>query len=152
MAEETPPSVFRTPVWSIQLTPAWHAEERGDHVALLNDTGDSQLLITAYGVSHTQLTARQWIEFAASVHPPKGRPLVEVRCGDFTGYHTEFAVFDSPVPPVGQDRWLRSWMLESNGVPLDVTYTCPLSDAGRDNEAIASMLDTLRFTGPANLA
>ena len=142
---EPPPVLWSTPAWSIHAAPGWRPEDRGDHVALLSSAPDTQLLITNHGVRETGLTARQWVDFAASVHPPKGRPLVEVVCGDFTGYRTEFAILDSPVPPVGQDRWLRGWMLERDGVPLDVTYTCPLACAGRDDDAVASMLGTLRL-------
>lgn len=144
--------LLHRPPWRIQLAPGWRAEDCGDHVALLNDAADSQLRLTTFNPAKIRMTARQWIEFAASVHRPKGRPVVEVRCGDFTGYRTEFAVLDSPSPPVGHDRWLRGWMLECDGVPLDVTYTCPLWYAGRDDAEVATMLETLRLTGAGERA
>jgi hypothetical protein len=146
MADEPSPVVHSTPAWSIQIAPGWRAEDRGDHVAVLSSAADTLLRLTTFDPVKSRMTARQWVEAAARVHLPRGRPVVDVACGNFSGYRTEFAIHDSLIPPVGQDLWLRGWMLERDGVPLDVTYTCPLACAGRDDEAVASMLDTLRCT------
>ena len=80
----------------------------------------------------------------ARVHPPKDRTVTEVRCGDFRGLRTEFPVMDSHAPPRLEDRWIRGWTLECDGRPLDITYRCPLWCAGRHDQEVVSMIDTLR--------
>jgi hypothetical protein len=59
-----------------------------------------------------------------------------VSCGDFTGYLTRFAP--------GDGRWLTGWVLHAGPTPLDVTYACPLEDAGRDDTVVDAMLGSLR--------
>ncbi|HYH82729.1 MAG TPA: hypothetical protein VEX86_23250 [Longimicrobium sp.] len=138
---------------SIRLAPGWRAEERGDQLALLNGDPGALLLVVTFSLARTNLSARAWVRMAANVHPPKGRPLVPVSCGDFGGYRTEFASPDGFTagwaPETGGDgRWLRGWLLECNGVPLSVAYTCPLAVAGRDDEQVSAMLDSLRIRRP----
>jgi hypothetical protein len=137
---------FRTPVWSLELAPEWRAEDRGDHVAVLNDDPDTMLRLTTFELTHG-LTAAKWIEMVGRFHPPRGRPVKEVRCGGFRGIRTEFAVMDPGAPPTRDDRWLRAWTLECGGTPLDITYTCPLWCAGRDDADVRGMLASLR-AGP----
>jgi hypothetical protein len=83
------------------------------------------------------MDAATWVEMAAEVHRPRGRPVESVRCGEFAGYRTEFAP--------GDGRWLRGWMLRAGLIPLDVTYTCAEADRNRDDPAVDAMLDTLRI-------
>lgn len=134
---------FDTPVWSLELAPGWRAEDRGDHFAVLNDDPDAMLRLTTFELTH-RLTAAKWIEMVGRGHPPKGRTVKEVRCGDFAGIRTEFAVMDPGAPPRRDDRWLRAWTLECDGTPLDITYTCPLWCAGRDDADVRVMLASLR--------
>ena len=129
---------------SIVLAPGWTAEEvpeaDGEHpyLAIRPRTRDARLRLTTFEPASTGIDAAAWVELAASVHPPKGRPLVPVRCGDFSGYLTQFET--------GDGRWLRGWVLHAGPIPLDATYPCALSDAGRDDAAVGAMLATLHLT------
>src|SRR5215218_755495 len=128
---------FQTPVWSLELAPGWRAEDCGDHVVILSDEPDTSLRLTSFDLPK-KLTAAMWVEMVASTNRPMGRPVTEVKCGDFHGVRTEFSVMDSSVPPARDDEWLRGWALEYEGTPLDVTYRCPLWCAGRyDQDVIA---------------
>jgi hypothetical protein len=140
-----PPAALPAPYWTMRLADGWRAEQRGDHVAVLNAHPGTLLRLTTFDPAASGMTARQWVEMAARVHPPQGRPLAEVRCGDFSGFRTEFGWLGGSAPSGDEDGWLRGWMLECDGLPLDVTYTCPLSAAGRDDADLRAMLETLRL-------
>ena len=128
---------------SIQFAPGWTAEVRlgaeGDdpYLAVVPPTADALLRLTTFDGSRASMDAAAWVDFAAEVHRPRGRPVVPVCCGDFAGYRTPFAPDD--------ERWLRGWMLHADGIPLDVTYTCGEADAGRDDPVVEAMLDSLRL-------
>lgn len=131
-----------TAVWSIELAPGWRFKDHGDHVVIESDEPDSALWLTTIELPEG-MTAEAWVARVATAERPKGR-VAEVRCGDFMGIRTEFAVMDPNVPPRRDDRWVRVWTLACDGTPLDVTYRCPLWYAGRHDQTVVAMLDTLR--------
>lgn len=137
---------FQTPLWSLELAPGWRAEDRGDHCAVLNGDPHTALRLATFQPAGG-LTAVTWVKMVARVHSPRGRMVTEVRCGDFRGVRTEFAVMATPALPLAFDRWQIAWALECEGRPLDVGYTCPLWQAVRDDADVRAMLDSLR-AGP----
>src|SRR5687768_3871054 len=94
---------------SIDVPSGWTAEvvpADGDDypfVAIWPPARDARLRLTTFDPQSTRIEAAHWVELAAMVHRPRGRPIVPVSCGDFAGFQTEFACDDG--------RWLRGWML-----------------------------------------
>ena len=134
---------IHTPVWSMELPTGWKAEDHGDHLVIETDEPGSTLRLITIELPHG-MTAAGWVERVAKAQLPKGRRVVEVGCGDFRGIRTEFAMMDPTVPPRSDDRWVRVWSLACEGTPLDITYRCPLWCAGRQDQQVVAMLDTLR--------
>src|SRR5215213_6899222 len=128
---------------SIVLAAGWTAEEDPDvddgnpFVAVRPPARDARLRLTPFDPQTAGITAADWLELAASIHRRRGRPVVPVSCGDFSGYLTE--------SDTGDDRWVRGWVLRAGSVPLDVTYSCAVSEAGRDDAEVGEMLATLRL-------
>ena len=150
MSEEQAPTVFSTAQWSIVPASGWRVDPLEDGcMMVLGADPTTRVRIGTFDPPAAGMTARHWVELAALVHPPKGRPLDRVQCGDFSGYRTEMTV--SPAFTDGwlprdapEDYRLRGWMLESHGIPLDVSHSCPLSVGGRDDATVDAMLDSLR--------
>ncbi len=147
-----PPANIR---WWLALAPHWSAEERrevsggetSDYVAIVPPGGDALLRLTTFDPVESKLSARKWLSLVALANRAKGRSVVKVQCGDFTGFATHFAA---------AGRSIRGWALCAGTVPLDVTYCCNSKDAGRDDDIVDAMLSTLSFRGsmplPANRA
>ncbi|HEU4560503.1 MAG TPA: hypothetical protein VFS20_21815 [Longimicrobium sp.] len=134
---------IHTAVWSMDLALGWHVQDHGDHVVIEPEEPDSTLRLTSIELPG-EMTAATWVERVANAQLPKGRRVVEAGCGDFRGIRTEFAMMDPNVPPRSDDRWVRVWSLACDGTPLDITYRCPLRYAGRQDQQVVAMLDTLR--------
>ena len=135
--------MFESLPCTLSIAPGWHAEERDDpdtgpYVAVAPDgAGGVFFRLSGVDLVPSGLDAAAWVELAGSVHPPKGRPLQHVTCGEFTGLQTQFAV--------GNRRWLRGWLLRAGSLALDVTYSCPIERAGQDDAVVDAMLSTLRL-------
>ena len=82
------------------------------------------------------MSAGDWVEFAAHTNRLKARSVIAVRYGDFAGYRVEFAALGV---------WQRGWVLRAGGFPLDVSYSCPQAQTGRDDAAVDAMLASLRL-------
>ena len=58
--------------------------------------------------------------------------------GPLAGYEVQF---------VGNTIWVRGWVLESNGIPLDITYRSDVSLRGRDDaEDVCRIVVDPRFS------
>lgn len=143
--------------WSLELAPGWAAEEcveysrdeRLPYVVVRPRGGDAELRLTTFDSRH--IGAAEWVRTCAEIDGRKNRPVVPVRFGVFSGCATEFAsigVFmGGPAECPAGDLWVRGWALHAGPFPLDVTYRCPLSLAGRDDVAVEAMLCTLYLRG-----
>ena len=129
--------IYSSASWSIDLAPGWVATEHDDHVAILPLGEDAKLRLTTFSIENANMSAEKWVDVAAHTNRLMLRPVVPVQCGDFDGYRTEFA---------STGTWLRGWVLRAGRFPLDATYTCKDTHAGRDDAVVESMLDTLRLT------
>jgi hypothetical protein len=127
---------------SLTLAPGWRAEERrdaeldSDFVAIVPPTGEVLLRLSTFDLQRAKIDAAEWTEVTAGLNRSRGREVMAVRCGDFSGYRTRFAP--------GDGRWLTGWMLHAGAIPLDVNFDCALQDAGRYDAAVDAMLATLR--------
>jgi hypothetical protein len=106
-------------------------------VELIPASSDSSLRLTP---DDREFDAAEWIELVALANRQKGRSISSAHCGALSGCSVEFAA---------RDEWLRGWALTASGYPLDVSYRCQQILAGRDDDIVESMLDSLRleFTG-----
>jgi hypothetical protein len=126
---------------SLDLDPQWTVEEvpeaNGNYafVAIRPPAKDALLRFTTF--ERAGVEAGAWTEAVAHVNRSRGRPVVPVSCGGFSGYRTQFTP--------GDGRLLRGWALHAGAFPLDVTYACAVEDAGRDDAAVEAMLATLEL-------
>ena len=108
--------------FEIALAPGWVGEERqepdGDkaYLAVLPSSRDALLRLGSFDPARAGLDAASWVELAAQVHRPRGRPVVQASFGAFTGYRTEFAP--------GDGRWLRGWVLCAGSGTGHYLYVC----------------------------
>lgn len=126
--------------WSIDLAPGWRAEVRQEtltgettaFLAILPKANDALLRLTPdeRGI----MAAAEWFELVGRNHRYLGRIVSAIDYGDFSGNAVEFNA---------GNEWIRGWALCSNSVPVDATYRCKATEAGRDDAAVDKMLSTL---------
>jgi hypothetical protein len=126
--------------WSIDLAPEWRAEVRREtlagettaFLAILPKANDALLRLTpdARGI----MAAAEWVELVGRNHRYLGRIVSAIGCGDFSGNAVEFNA---------GNEWIRGWALCSHSVPVDATYRCQATKAGRDDAVVDNMLSTL---------
>lgn len=118
------------------------------YVAVLPFRRDAELRLTTFDTE--QISAAEWVGMCAEVNRPKGRPVVPVRFGVFSGWATEFAspaITADATPDFAAGQWIRGWALHAGPFPLDATYRCPIALARRDDTALEAMLRTLYLRG-----
>jgi hypothetical protein len=128
--------------WSINPAPGWSVEERfedthGDrrpHVVVTPPSGDASVRFDTYAPE--RLPARTWVEMVAQADRAKGRSVIPVRCGVFTGYE---------IGSSSGDEWFRAWVLRTGSFPLGAVYRCPAAQTGRDDSALDTMVGSLFF-------
>ena len=128
--------------WYITPAAGWTAEmreevsfgERWRFMVLAPESADASLRITPD--ERDVMPPSKWEETTARIDRLKGRRVLECRFGDFAGHSVEFSA---------EDEWIRGWVLFVDKLALDATYRCKLHDAGRDDLAIESMLNSLRL-------
>ena len=122
----------------ITVADGWAAHEKQDStsvfLSITPHAHAAELRLTTCGTE--QMKATEWIEFATHTNRLKNRPVSKVAFGPLTGYETQF---------IGGNSWIRGWVLEGFGLPLDITYRCDVSLRGRDDDAITLMLQTLKM-------
>jgi hypothetical protein len=143
--------------WSLELAPGWAAQECVEHsrderlpyVVVRPRSGDAELRLTTFDPG--RIAAAAWVRTCAEINRLKNRPVVPVRFGVFSGCATEFAsggvLIVGAADWLSGEGWIRGWALHAGPFPLDVTYRCPLSLAGRDDMAVEAMLCTLYLRG-----
>ena len=82
------------------------------------------------------VTASDWIEFANHANRTKTRTVSPIVFGQLEGYEVEF---------VSREDWIRGWVLEYQGIPLDACYRCDLKARGRDDAEVNTMLNSLQI-------
>jgi hypothetical protein len=70
----------------------------------------------------------------AEVNRAMGRSVVDVEYGAWSGHLIEVE---------DEGLWCRCWLLTSAVAEVEVTYTCPQAEAGRDDAAIHHMIRSL---------
>ena len=125
---------LQTPSWSIQTAPSWQLHEHADHFEIVAPTSDATLRLTTFAHQSGHSDTRQWVDFVAYVNRLKQRRVQQVRLGAFDGYRVEFE-------SIG--KWFRGYALCAGSVGLDATYSCPANAAGRDDQTVDGMLDSL---------
>jgi hypothetical protein len=135
MNEVLPCSIDPAPGWASEVR--WDPAAESRFLAVLSPDRGALLRLSTFDVEEARMDAVTWLEMAAEVHRPRGKPVEAVRCGEFAGYRTAFAA--------GDGRWVRGWVLRAGLVPLDITYTCAEADRNRDDSAVDAMLTTLRM-------
>jgi hypothetical protein len=67
----------------------------------------------------------------------KGRSVTETQFNGFSGYEIEFQAEGTRV---------RGWVLEHTGLPLDITYRCPIGVGFSLDPEVDAMIRTIRAT------
>lgn len=119
--------------WALTLAPGWTGRSEDDADVLFHPEGAGALRISA-ARKDDPVTDEDLQGFAAQ-HPEEGARSEAVECGDFSGHRYDIE---------GDSVLLRQWFLRAGTLALFLTYNCSLEHAGEEDEALASMLDTLR--------
>ena len=127
--------------WSTAIAFGWQYRLETDtaneipipYVVLKPPTNDSSLRLTP---DDRGFDAAKWVEAVFHSHRLKGRPVSAVQFKELSGCFVEYA---------SHGEWSRGWALASDSHPLDATYRCSESVAGRDDKVVESMLNTLRL-------
>jgi hypothetical protein len=125
-------SVYAGNSWAVRLAPGWTGRSEEDADVLYHPDGAGALRIGAARKDHP-VTDEDLQGFAAQ-HPEEGALSEAVTCGDFRGFRYDLE---------GDSVLVRQWFLRAGTLALFLTYNCSLEHAGEDDEALASMLDTL---------
>ncbi len=122
----------------IEVADGWSAmierDSTSDFLRITPSTHMSELRLTTFDPQ--QMSAKDWVDFAVRTHRIKNRSVLNVEVGPMAGYETQF---------VGGSTWIRGWVLECNGIPLDITYRSEISLRGLDDVDIATMLKSLQI-------
>jgi hypothetical protein len=128
--------------FTFHLASGWRTEAHGapdgtgEYLAVIPATGTSLLRLSTLDPELAGGDAAGWVRVAADVHRPRGRTVLPVDCGDFSGFVTRF---------LSGDRWICGWMLHACDVPLDVTFTREADSASPEDAVVDAMLNTLRL-------
>ena len=114
--------------WSLDLPEGWHAEVDDSCVTFCHTEDVGAFQVSSYRKDDV-VTDADLKEFAGDI------PLAAVSLAGFTGFRTRFSE--------GDTFWTR-WWLRSGCQMIFATYNCDLADRGREDEAVAMMLDSLR--------
>jgi hypothetical protein len=122
----------------IEVADGWSAREERDStsefLSITPSNHTAELRLTTFDPQ--QMSAADWVDFAAHTNRLKNRSVSAAEVGPLAGYEVQF---------VGGKTWVRGWVLESNGVPLDITYRSDVSLRGRDDADIDAMLKSLQM-------
>jgi hypothetical protein len=128
--------------WSIAIASGWTAEiheettlgETTAYLEIVPETRDALLRLTPD--ERGLQGAAEWVEAVGWINLAKGRRVSPAQCGDFIGINVEFG---------SGDEWLRGWALRAEAMPLDAHYQCSADHAGRDDQVVEEMLNSLRI-------
>ena len=122
----------------IELADGWSAMIERDSTSVFlritPSTHTAELRLTTFDPQ--QMSAKDWVDFAAHTNRMKNRPVLAAEVGPMAGYEVQF---------VGGSTWIRGWVLECNGTPLDITYRSDVSLRGLDDADITTMLKSLQL-------
>ncbi len=122
----------------IEVADGWSAraerDSTSDFLSITPNNHTAELRLTTFDPQ--QMSARDWVDFAAHTNRMKNRPVSGTEVGPLAGYEVQF---------VGGATWVRGWVLESNGIPLDITYRSDVTLRGLDDADIDAMLETLQM-------
>lgn len=129
----TNPGVVLEPTWQANLPDGWESQRDEECVTLHHHNGHGALQISAAFKDSSVCTddLRQY----ASKHIQAGAKTRDLACGDFVGFTLAFGE---------NDIYWRHWYLRHGNQMLFITYNCSNDDRGREEAAVAEILDSLR--------
>ncbi|MCC5847909.1 MAG: hypothetical protein JJU29_07420 [Verrucomicrobia bacterium] len=123
--------------FSIEVSDGWsvrvESDSTSDFLSITHSNHSAQLRLSTFDPQ--QMSAKDWVEFAANTNRMKNRSVLATEVGPLAGYEVQFT---------GGLTWIRGWVLECNGVPLDITYRSDISLRGLDDADIDAMLKSLQ--------
>jgi hypothetical protein len=116
--------------WWLEIPDGWFPSEDESCTTFCHPQGVGAFQVSSYR-KEVAVTDEDLREFAGDI------PLAPVSLGALTGFRTRF----------GQDDtfWTK-WWLRAGDQMIHVTYNCPLADRGREDDTVASMLQSLTPT------
>ena len=133
--------IYRSSRWSIDLKRGWTrvqplSEQPEIEVSAFSPNSSSALFtISTFDPSVSGVSAKTWVELVARINRQKKRTVEPTRIGEFSGFYISFDT-DSVC--------IRAWAIRFANDPLDVTYRCDSSMAGRYNADVDKMLSSIR--------
>ena len=130
---------YTSPVCSIDIAPGWtpaepiSQQDGSDAIAFAPLGDDALLTLTTFDPAVSRTDARTWVELVAKVNRQKNRHVTRTHVGEFAGYYMWFET---------DSIHMRAWAMLCGDQPLDVTYRCDVSIAGRDDALVDTMLAT----------
>ena len=122
----------------IEVADGWKAmierDSTSEFLSITPSAHTAELRLTTFDPH--QMSAKDWVDFAAHTNRMKNRPVLTAEVGPMAGYEVQF---------VGGSTWVRGWVLECNGIPLDITYRSDVSLRGLDDADITAMLKSLQI-------
>jgi hypothetical protein len=125
-------SVYAGNSWAVRLAAGWTGRSEEDADVLYHPDGAGALRVSA-ARKGDPVTDEDLQGFAAQ-HPQEGARSEAVVCGDFRGFRHDIE---------GDSVLVRQWFLRAGTLALFLTYNCSMEHAGEDDDALASMLDSL---------
>lgn len=124
---------FNAEYWKVRLPDGWLGEQEAECDSIYNPDGPGVLQISAL-IQDQPITPADLQEFARE-HVESGARLNTLEAGDFTGISVDYDV---------DDVYWREWYLKSGNLFLFMTYHCALTEEGKEDDTIDSILESLQ--------
>jgi hypothetical protein len=113
--------------WSIDVPDGWTFEKNTACTSFYHPDGVGAFQVSSYR-KDAPVTDLDLREFADDI------PLVAFSCGTLAGFRTRFSE---------DDTFWTKWWLRAGQQMILVTYNCPLSEHGSEDDQISSMIQSL---------
>ena len=122
----------------IVVADGWSAQEANDSTTeflrITPSAHTAELRLTT--CDPARMSAKGWVDFMAHTYRMMNRQVSTAKFGPLAGYEVQF---------IAGDTWVRGWVLEYCGIPLDICYRCDVSLLGCDDANVDAMLQSLQM-------
>jgi hypothetical protein len=112
--------------WSLEGPEGWSHESDEDCTTFEHPQGVGAFQVSSYRKEEA-VTDDDLREFAGEI------PLAAVALGRLTGFRTRFSE---------DDRFWTKWWLRAGDQMIHITYNCSLTDRGREDAEVSSMIES----------